>query len=157
AEARQAFVSLTREFGGLYGCEIAAVACDLHPDYFTTRWARGLGLPVLAVQHHHAHAVACMVEHDLLGREVLALTWDGSGYGPDATVWGGEVLRVTVDGYERVASLRPLPLPGNEAAIRQPNRVALGVLAATLGPENLLSDEALLRLLGFRPNTARLL
>jgi hydrogenase maturation protein HypF len=157
ARARQAFVSLTREFAGLYGCDIAAVACDLHPDYFTTRWARGLGLRVLAVQHRHAHAVACMVEHDLLEREVLALTWDGTGYGADATVWGGEVLRVTVDGYERVASLRPFPLPGNEAAIRQPNRVALGVLAATLGPQNLLSDGALLHGLDFRPNTARTL
>jgi hydrogenase maturation protein HypF len=155
AEARAAFLSLTREFAGLYGCEIAAVACDLHPDYFTTRWARGLGLRVLAVQHHHAHAVACMVEHDLLDREVLALTWDGTGYGPDATVWGGEVLRVTVDGYERIASLRPFPLPGSEAAIRQPNRVALGVLASTLGSKNLLSDPALLHRLGFRPNTAR--
>ena len=104
------------------------LACDLHPDYFTTRWAAARGKPVIPVQHHHAHAVAGMVEHGLLDREVLAVTWDGTGYGPDGTVWGGEVLRARVDGFERVASLRPFPLPGGEKAIRQPRRVALGLL-----------------------------
>src|SRR5512134_3663531 len=97
-----------------------------------------------------------MVEHGLLGEEVLAFTWDGTGYGPDGTVWGGEVLRVRVDRFERVASLRLFPLPGGEAAIREPARVALGLLALTLGEEAVLADAELLGCLGLKPEQARL-
>jgi hydrogenase maturation protein HypF len=153
-QARAAFVRLAREFADLYGCVPAAVACDLHPDYFATRWAEESRLPPVRVQHHHAHAAACMAEHDLLDREVLAFTWDGSGYGPDGTVWGGEVLRARLDGYERVAALRPFALPGGEAAIRRPARVALAVLAQALGEEAVLADVALLRRLGLSQGTA---
>lgn len=135
---RTAFDNAARGLNQLYDCQPAAVACDLHPDYYTTRWAERQGLPIVQVQHHHAHAVACMVEHDLLDREVLAITWDGTGYGTDGTIWGGEVLRATVTGYRRVASLRLFSLPGGAAAIREPARIAVGLLGAKRLEEKLL-------------------
>jgi hydrogenase maturation protein HypF len=154
AMARAAFAPAVRDLAALYGAEPEAIACDLHPDYFTTRWAEDQGKPVVPVQHHHAHAAAGMVEHDLLDREVLAVTWDGTGYGPDGTTWGGEVLRARVDGYERVASLLPFPLPGNDAAIRQPRRTALGVLALALGEDAVLGNAGLLGRLGLPARAA---
>jgi hydrogenase maturation protein HypF len=105
----------------------------LHPDYFTTRWTQSAGLPFENVQHHHAHAVACMVEHDLLDREVLGVIFDGTGFGADGTIWGGEILRATMTDFERVAALDTFALPGGEAAIRQPNRIALSLLVETFG------------------------
>jgi hydrogenase maturation protein HypF len=81
-----------------------------------------------------------MVEHDLLEREVAAVSWDGTGFGPDGTVWGGEILRASVTGFQRVASLVPFPLPGGEAAIRHPNRVAFGMLVQSRGASKVLRD-----------------
>jgi hydrogenase maturation protein HypF len=134
-ETRHAFAELARDFPRLYGPDPAVIACDMHPDYFTTRWAHESGRACITVQHHHAHAVACMAEHGLLHEEVLALTWDGTGYGPDGTVWGGEILRARCDGYRRIGSLRLMPLPGGDLAIREPARVAFGVLAEAFGPD----------------------
>jgi hydrogenase maturation protein HypF len=155
--AQAAYRRLAAELPALYGCAVGGLVCDQHSDYFTTAWALASGLSVAQVQHHHAHAAACMVEHDLLDREVLAVTWDGTGYGPDGTIWGGEVMRASATGYERLASLRPFPLPGNEAAVRQPNRVALGILAEALGHEAVLADADLLGRLGLSGPTARTL
>ena len=107
----------------MLGVEPAAVACDLHPDYLSTRWAWEQGLPVIEVQHHHAHAAACLAEHGE-GGPVLAVVLDGTGFGTDGTIWGGEVLRCDLVGFERVAQLEPVPLPGGEAAVREPWRVA---------------------------------
>ncbi|MFN8544657.1 MAG: carbamoyltransferase HypF [Candidatus Binatia bacterium] len=129
-QARRAYDESVAGLERLYGATPAALACDLHPDYHTTAWAAARGLPVTAVAHHHAHAVACMVEHGLLDREVLAFTWDGTGWGSDGTVWGGEVLRARGDGFARVGHLRPFPLPGGAAAIRHPARVAFALLDA---------------------------
>ena len=92
-ETRTAFIDVAEDLSKLHGCEAAVLACDLHPDYFTTRWAMAEKKQVVQVQHHHAHAVACMVDNGLLDREVVALTWDGTGHGTDGVVWGGEVLR----------------------------------------------------------------
>ncbi len=156
-QTRAAFEGLAQGLADLYGCVVGAVACDLHPDYFSTRWAGRLGLPLVPVQHHHAHAVACLVEHDLLDEEVLAFAWDGTGYGPDGTVWGGEALLARLTEYERVASLRPFPLPGNEAAVREPARVALALLAEALGTEAVLNDAGLLARLGLSAAKARTL
>jgi hydrogenase maturation protein HypF len=100
-----------------------AVACDLHPEYLSTKWAHEQDLPLVEVQHHHAHAAACLAEHGEEG-PALALVFDGTGLGTDGTLWGGELLRATLDGYERVASLEPVPLPGGEAAVREPWRLA---------------------------------
>lgn len=107
--------------------EPAAVACDLHPDYPSTRWAWEQGLPVLEVQHHHAHAAACLAEHGEPG-PALAIVLDGTGFGTDGTIWGGEVLRCDLRSFERVAHLEPIPLPGGEAAVRAPWRTAAAYL-----------------------------
>jgi hydrogenase maturation protein HypF len=128
----QAQARTIADYERLYGFRPVAVACDLHPDYASTRSAEASGLPVVRVQHHHAHAASLLAEHDLDG-EILAVTWDGTGFGPDGTVWGGEFLRATRTGYRRVARLLPFTLPGGEAAARQPWRSAVGVLHAVKG------------------------
>jgi hydrogenase maturation protein HypF len=110
------------------------IACDLHPDYLSSKWAAEQGLPLVRVQHHHAHAVAVMAEHGL-GGEVLGVSLDGTGYGDDATVWGGELLAARPAGYRRLGRLRPFALPGGEAAVKEPWRVGLAMLEALYGPE----------------------
>ena len=114
------------------------VACDLHPDYASTRHAEQLAaewdVPLVRVQHHHAHVAACMAERQLEG-PVLGFAWDGAGYGPDGTVWGGEVLECDGAGFRRLAHLRTFPLPGGDKAAREPRRSALGLLFEFLGPE----------------------
>ena len=97
---------------------------DLHPDYQSTRYATAQStLPTVAVQHHHAHAASCMAEHGLT-EPVLAVVLDGSGYGPDQTLWGGEVLLARLDGFERLAHLRRAAMPGSAMAVREPYRMA---------------------------------
>jgi hydrogenase maturation protein HypF len=107
------------------------VACDLHPLYLSTRYAReraaALGVPLVEVQHHHAHAAAAVAEHGLEG-PVLALAWDGTGLGTDGTAWGGELLLAEGARFERLATFRPLALAGGDRAVRQPWRVALAAL-----------------------------
>jgi hydrogenase maturation protein HypF len=107
------------------------VACDLHPLYQSTRYAReraaALGAPLVEVQHHHAHAAAAMAEHELDG-PALALVWDGTGLGTDGAAWGGELLLVERGRFERLATFRPLALPGGDRAIREPWRIALAAL-----------------------------
>lgn len=127
-DTRHLFALVATDLADLYRARVERIACDMHPEYWTARWAADRWLPVLPVQHHHAHAAAVMAAHGLLdGGEVLAFTWDGTGWGPDGTVWGGEALRVQGARWRRVASLRPFPLPGGEAAIRHPERIAYGI------------------------------
>ena len=113
------------------------VACDLHPDYASTRHARRLAaqwnVPLVRVRHHDAHVAACLAEHRLKG-PVLGLAWDGTGYGGDGTVWGGEAIRYEGGRFTRVAHLRTFALPGGDRAVRQPRRSALGLLHEMLGP-----------------------
>jgi hydrogenase maturation protein HypF len=104
-------------------------AADLHPDYLSTRFALELGLPVVRIQHHWAHAASVMAEHGL--DETLAVILDGTGFGPDGTVWGGEVLRCTFRDYERLGRLAPLRMPGGDQAALQPWRMALAALQAS--------------------------
>jgi hydrogenase maturation protein HypF len=109
------------------------VVRDLHPDYFTSRLASELGGGrIIGVQHHHAHAAGVMAEHGLDG-PVIAVTLDGTGYGTDGKLWGGEFLLARYDGFERLAHLAYVPLPGGEAAIREPWRMALVHLRRLLG------------------------
>jgi len=114
------------------------IACDLHPDYASTRHAEVLAarwnVPLVHVQHHHAHVVAGMIEHRLPG-PVLGFSWDGTGYGSDGTAWGGEALVCDGAGFHRVAHLRTFPLPGGDRAAREPRRSALGVLFEILGED----------------------
>jgi hydrogenase maturation protein HypF len=113
--------------------EPEVVAHDLHPAYLSTgwakRWAEERNLPLIAVQHHHAHVAACMAEHGVT-EPVIGLALDGTGYGTDGKIWGGEVLIARPDDFERFAHLAYAPLPGGEKAIREPWRMALGALQA---------------------------
>jgi hydrogenase maturation protein HypF len=115
-----------------------AVTCDLHPDYRSTRLAEELAgrwdVPLIRVPHHHAHVAACMAEHGATG-EVLGIAWDGSGYGTDGSLWGGEFLLATYRESERVAHLHPFRLPGGEQAAREPRRAALAVRWETFGAQ----------------------
>jgi len=104
------------------------VAYDLHPEYLSTKYALSLALPAIGVQHHHAHIASVTAEHGVSER-VLGVAFDGTGYGTDGTIWGGEWLAADWAGFDRVAHLRTLPLPGGAAAIRRPARMALGALA----------------------------
>jgi hydrogenase maturation protein HypF len=107
----------------MLGVEPEVIACDLHPEYLSTKWAREQDADLVEVQHHHAHAAACLAEHGQQG-PALALVFDGTGYGTDGTLWGGELLRCDLADFERLDHLDPVPLPGGEAAIREPWRVA---------------------------------
>jgi len=118
----------------VYDVDPVSVACDAHPGYHSTHYARDTGLPVVPVQHHYGHVLACMAENEIAA-PVLGVSWDGTGYGPDGTVWGGEFLKITPTAFNRVAHLRTFPLPGSEAAIKEPRRSALGLLYALYGPE----------------------
>jgi hydrogenase maturation protein HypF len=112
------------------------IACDLHPDYLSTRWAdEQADIPKVRIQHHHAHIVSCMAEHRLEGN-VIGLSCDGTGYGSDGLVWGGEALIASASGFERIAHLSEVPMPGSAAAIREPWRMAVSYLQDAFG-ENL--------------------
>jgi hydrogenase maturation protein HypF len=138
--ALKAFRRVADDLPSLYALEPKAVVCDLHPDYNSTRHAEKMDLLVVRVQHHHAHVRAVMAEHGLSG-PLLGVAWDGTGLGLDGTIWGGEFLRVTDDGFERVAHLRPFRLPGGERAVREPRRTALGLLYELLGEEVFARDD----------------
>ena len=119
------------------------VACDMHPDYLSTRFAREqTQTGIIEVQHHHAHIVSCMAEHKLEGA-VIGMAFDGTGYGTDGTVWGGEILVAEAKQFERVAHLAKMPMPGSSAAIKEPWRMALSYLYATFA-DNLTDLDLLL-------------
>jgi hydrogenase maturation protein HypF len=117
----------------LYGLQGVRWAADQHPDYFTTQWAAEQAGAVETVQHHHAHIVAGMLEHGWLDREVLGVAFDGTGYGSDGTIWGGEFLRATASEFSRLAHLRPFRLLGGERAVREPWRVSVALVAQAVG------------------------
>ncbi len=129
-------------YRALFGIEPQLIAHDAHPDFTTTLWAT-MGnsdeVATMAIYHHHAHIAACLAEN---GREgpVLGLAFDGTGYGEDGTIWGGELLLADLRTFRRLAHWRPFPLPGGEAAIRRPVRLAAALLQLALGelPENAL-------------------
>ena len=128
----QTFEQGIARFAAMYDVEPTVTAADAHPAYLSSRWAhRTSGTPVLEVQHHHAHIAAVMAEHQLEPTcPVLGFAFDGTGYGDDGTIWGGEVLEATADGYNRLAHLVPVPLPGGDAAVEHPARIALAHLHA---------------------------
>ena len=131
-ETWAAFERSARQLAGLYGIAASQVAADAHPGYQTRRWAdEAAPGPVAEVYHHHAHIASVMAEHGVpAGRRVIGLAFDGTGFGTDGTIWGGEVLVAGYDDFARVGHLRPVPLPGGDAAIRRPCRAALAHLWA---------------------------
>ena len=113
--------------------EPAAVAYDQHPNYFSTQWAlRQKTLPIIGVQHHHAHVAACMAENHLDGR-IIGIALDGTGYGSDGCIWGGELLVADYRRFERAGHLEYVPMPGGEAAVREPWRMAVSYLHRYFG------------------------
>ena len=159
-EAMEYFTRTVETFQRFYDFDPETLVCDLHPGYETTKWARELKmknetLKILQVQHHYTHVLAVMAEHGYQGK-VLAFAFDGTGYGIDGTIWGGEVLLADTQGFERLAHLRPFRLLGGEKAVREPRRVALALLF-----ELFTLDEVLVMqnptVQAFRPMEIRLL
>jgi hydrogenase maturation protein HypF len=122
------------------------MVCDLHLDYLSSRFAEDSGLPLLRVQHHHAHMAACMAENGLDG-DVIGVIFDGTGLGSDGTIWGGEFLTGGYDGFRRAGHFRPTPLPGSDAAVREPWRMAMAYLYQALGEDAFEADHPVARIL----------
>ena len=122
-------------FKSLFSIQPKAVAYDLHPEYLSTKYALSLsGIPKVGVQHHHAHVVSAMAENGLDG-EVIGVALDGTGFGTDSTIWGGEFLRADLRDFQRVAHLRQVPMPGGSMAIKEPWRMALAYLCEAFGDQ----------------------
>ena len=138
--AREAHHRAVDDMLKLRGLAPRLVVRDLHPDYATSRMAAEMGLPVAGVQHHLAHVAACMAEHGI-APPVLGVAWDGTGYGTDGTIWGGEFLLVTEKGWRRVAHLRSFCLPGGVLAVREPRRAAIGLLYEAFGDDAFAMEE----------------
>jgi hydrogenase maturation protein HypF len=131
-ETLEFFEETLEKMKKLFRVEPKAVAHDLHPLYLTTRLARDLALEKIGVQHHHAHIASCMAENGVRGK-VIGIAFDGTGYGTDGQIWGGEFLVADRAGFERRAHFRYVPLPGADVAVRQPWRMALSYLHDALG------------------------
>lgn len=134
AGAYDAYQRVIADFQQLYDLQPALIAADLHPDYRSTQYAQASGLPVIQVQHHYAHVLACMAENQLEA-PVLGVSWDGTGYGTDGTIWGGEFLLVNDNTFDRAAHLMTFRLPGGEQAVKEPRRSALGLLYEVFGED----------------------
>ncbi|NEO26058.1 MAG: carbamoyltransferase HypF [Kamptonema sp. SIO4C4] len=134
-QAFAAFEHTIESFSQLYELHPEVIACDAHPDYLSTQYAKQLSGKVIPVQHHLAHVYASLGEYQLLDKTVLGVAWDGTGYGLDGTIWGGEFLRVSGANWQRVAHLRQFPLVGGDRAAKEPRRSALGLLYARFGEE----------------------
>jgi hydrogenase maturation protein HypF len=168
AQAYEAFQRVIGDFKRLYEIHPTSTACDLHPEYLSTKFAQAYSrhdenivrssafrrqplkrspqtnfhknFQIVGIQHHFAHVVACMAENELEGT-VLGISWDGAGYGLDGTIWGGEFLRATKTAFERAAHFRTFRLAGGEKAIKEPRRVALGLLCEMFGEEVFAMNE----------------
>jgi hydrogenase maturation protein HypF len=139
--ALAAFHRTVADLPKLYDTQPELVACDLHPDYISSKYATSTHRTVERVQHHWAHVLACMAENEL-DPPFLGVAWDGTGYGTDGTIWGGEFLVPDQDSFQRVAYFRQFRLPGGEMAVKEPRRTALAILFEIWG-QNGLEDEGL--------------
>ncbi|GAI90182.1 unnamed protein product, partial [marine sediment metagenome] len=135
-ETLEHFENTIELYKKLFRIEPEIMAYDMHPEYLSTKYAlkvgSELGLSLIPVQHHHAHIASCLVENEVEG-PVIGVAFDGTGYGTDGTIWGGEFLLADWRSFQRVGHLEHLPLPGGEAAIKKPYRMALGYLYTLLG------------------------
>lgn len=127
-ETIDSFEQSIEHLSRLFRIKPKIVACDMHPNFITTQWALSSSADseLIAVQHHHAHIAACMADNELENRKVIGLAFDGTGYGTDGAIWGGEILVADYASFERAAHLEYLPLPGGDVAIRKPWRIAVG-------------------------------
>ena len=126
-ETYEHYCNQIEHFKRLFDFKPEAVACDLHPDYLSTRYAAETGLPVIQIQHHHAHMASCMADNNLSG-EAIGLIWDGTGLGTDNTIWGAECLIGGYEGFERFGSIRKIPLIGGDRVTEELDRVAFALL-----------------------------
>jgi hydrogenase maturation protein HypF len=133
-EAYSAFERVIHDFQVLYRATPSLIVSDIHPDYISTHFAEKSGIKLDQIQHHHAHIMSCVAENKINGN-VLGVAWDGSGYGTDGTIWGGEFLLTNEKSYERVATFRNFKLPGGEKAIKEPRRTAIGILYELFGDD----------------------
>ncbi|MDH5696032.1 MAG: carbamoyltransferase HypF, partial [Dehalococcoidia bacterium] len=137
-ETLEHFENTIELYKQLFRIEPEIIAYDMHPEYLATKYALQAGseqgLSLVPVQHHHAHIVSCLVENKVEG-PVIGVAFDGTGYGTDGTIWGGEFLLADWRGFQRVGHLEYVPLPGGEAAIRKPYRMALSYLYTLLGED----------------------
>jgi hydrogenase maturation protein HypF len=130
----QAYLAAMRHYEKLFAIKPAAVAYDLHPEYLATKFALSLNIPQIGVQHHHAHIASVLAEHGL-HEQVIGVALDGTGYGTDGTLWGGEFLVADCQSFVRVGHCKYLPLPGGTKAIKEPWRMAAWVLYNLYGTE----------------------
>ena len=133
-ETLQFFNESLRNLQSVYQSTPRLIAHDLHPDYLSSRWAQARPEPKIAIQHHHAHVAACMAENDL-DESAIGVAFDGTGYGTDGQVWGGEFLICNFTQFKRCAHLRYVPMPGGDRAATQPWRMAAAYLFEALGPD----------------------
>lgn len=133
AETFDAWLDALARYRELFEIEPTVLACDMHPEYLPSKWAREReradGLPLVEVQHHHAHVVSAMAEHGIEG-PACGFAFDGTGYGVDGAIWGGEVMLANLSDFERFANFAYVPMPGGAAAVKHPLRMAYGVLWA---------------------------
>lgn len=134
----QALAQTLSRMERLLGISPAAVAADLHPRYETSRFAETLSIPVIRVQHHHAHVLAVMAENNHLD-PVIGVSFDGTGYGTDATIWGGEIMLATKRGFQRLGSIAPFFHAGGDLAAREGWRLAVSLLHSLYGKETTLA------------------
>ncbi len=137
AEVYESFEQNVEHLSCLFCIQPEIIAYDMHPNYFTTQWAlwsqrSNPNTKFVSIQHHHAHIAACMADNKLDDRQLIGLSFDGTGYGTDGAIWGGEVLLASYADFERIAHLEYLPLPGGDSAIQNPWRIAVGY-AESLG------------------------
>lgn len=126
------YMESVSRFQRLFKVTPSVAACDLHPDYLSSAYARDMGIPVFEVQHHHAHVASCMAEHGLTGK-VIGVAFDGTGYGTDGTIWGSEFMVADYLGFERKAHLEYIPMPGGDSVTKEPWRTAVSLLYKIYG------------------------
>lgn len=140
AEAYNSFEHVINDLTGIYEIKPDTVVCDKHPDYLSTNYANHSGLNVESIQHHYTHIASCMADNELTGK-VLGVSWDGTGYGDDGTIWGGEFFLADEKSYNRIAHLRTFKLPGGEKAIKEIHRTAIGILYEIFGKDVISKNE----------------
>jgi hydrogenase maturation protein HypF len=133
-ESNKSFTNTIDKFREIYRIEPEKVICDLHPDYISTKYAREKYKNVIPVQHHLSHILSVIAENEING-SLLGISWDGTGYGTDGTIWGGEFFIINNDGYKRAAHLKSFHLPGGESSLKDIHKISFGLLYEIFGKD----------------------